>query len=566
MALLSILFTILLFPVYLALRWPFFRLPLHMDTGYYVSNNTICTGRINFSKGWNAAYAGCSKVLPEFFYSLIYLLHGGADRYKFYSRFYYSLYGYGVAILVGYLAFVLASGDIVAYFIGLTVFCLLSSEPHYGVYFESGEQFELLPQVLGFLLICLGIQSHEAWTVGAGVGLWVLESYFIKLSCFPAAIVLGLGAGYLFPRSFPYSIGFSLLATAAYFGWVAHNGRKLNQLLRPIIGHEVHFDHQVSLRAYVKRLVSKAGFLFLICLSHPIIPALAVVGSLSNGNRIILVLLYLIGASVPLSFALERLTALPSRTKKLLVFACFTLIAVPVIPAFLFGGNLSSDLKTVLLALYFTAVSVSYFIQAAQVWYYTIPFLPVIALLATSGVQALLQVGWPGWATCIGLLLMWVIMNGWRHYTMNIEQLNRWTWLPHRSMPDRNLALDQAAPELRSLIQENSVLVYGHYNQAYALVGTSYPVAIISPNLWLNPMHPGWEEELNQKLANDPPRFILDSDQCFDSEALKDKLGLRYRLLREFPGDFKLFALDGRRTILNHDRTGKPSRTSEAHS
>ncbi len=75
----AVLFTLALLPVYLIVREPFRRLPLHIDTGFYVSNHTIVTGRFRFSQGWNAHFAGCSKLVPEVFYSLVYLLHGRRD-------------------------------------------------------------------------------------------------------------------------------------------------------------------------------------------------------------------------------------------------------------------------------------------------------------------------------------------------------------------------------------------------------------------------------------------------------------------------------------------------------
>jgi len=480
-----VLLSIALLPIYLALRWPFFRLPLHMDTGFYVSNHTICARKLRFSKGWNATYAGCSKVVPEFFYSLVYLLHGGGDNYKFYSRFYYSFYCFAVATLVGLLAYALIEDGSLPYFIGLILFCLLSSEPHYGIYFESGEQFELLPQVLGFLWIYLGLDWNSPLLVGGGVGLWVLESYFIKLSSLPGAIILGMGAGYFSPSSIPYSVLFSLLASAIYLWWIRYNGQSITKLLPAIIGHEVHSGHELSLKAYLKRFYSKAALLFLISLSHPIIPVLALIGFLFSPNNMVLLLLYL------------------------------------------------------------GAVAVSYVIQAARVWYYTVPFLPVIALLATFGIEVLLRQGRLGTVTCFVLLLLWIFVHGWRPYRINLEQLNRWTWLPHGSMPARNLALDQAAVELRSMIRQDSLLVFGHYNQAYALVETSYPTSIIAPNAWLNLMHPNWEQDFYQRLATEPPKFILDSDLSFDSVAAKEKAGLNYKLMREFPGEFKLFGLHG---------------------
>jgi hypothetical protein len=59
-------------------------------------------------------------------------------------------------------------------------------------------------------------------------------------------------------------------------------------------------------------------------------------------------------------------------------------------------------------------------------------------------------------------------------------------------------------------------------------------------------MHPGWEKDLHRKMAGDPPCLVLDSDDMFDSEEIRKKLGLKYELVKQFPGEFKLFALRGR--------------------
>jgi len=537
-------FSIALLPLYFAIRWPFFSLALHRDTGFYVSNSTICSGRISFHKGWNATYAGCSKVLPEFFYSLIYLWHGGGDKYKFYSRFYYTLYSYPIAILIGYLAYMM-EGSAVAFYAGAVIFVLLSSEPHYGTYFESGEQFELLPQVAGFAAMYAGMTSGQPWMVGAGVGVWVLESLFVKLSSLPAAVILALGTGYLAPASMVYSIGFSLLAIVLYLVWLWYNGKNIRDLLRPMIGHELYSGHTLSLESYVDRIISKVAFLLFICFSHPIIPILAMVGSLANRGNVLNTLFYLIGISIPFTLALDHWSWLVGRRKRMVVVLYFLALGAGLIPSLASLTWDINDTKTVLLTLYLCGVFVCYIIQAARVWYYSLPFLPIIALLATSGVMALVEMGTAGWAMCFGLLVLWGIINGWRSYAMNLEQRERWTWLPHRVTPDKNVALNDIVPQLRETIGKDTVLIYGLYNQGYVLLETSYPVAMIAPSLYLNLMHPEWQKELHERMAEGPPTFILDSDKSFDLHEVEEKTGLRYQLRREFDCGFTLFALSG---------------------
>jgi hypothetical protein len=534
------------FAVYIAFRWPFFRLPLHMDTGYYVPNHTICTRTVDFSKGWNATYAGCSKVVPELFYSAIFLLHGGGEKYKFYSRFYYSFYAFGVGLAVGYVAYRINGSDPVAFFVGLVVFGLLSCEPHYGVYFESGEQFELLPQVLGVLMIYVGLDTHSPLIAGAGVGLWVMESYFIKLSSMVSALVLGLGTAYLLPSSILPSLAFSGLATMFYLWWVHRNGQHPMKLLQPLIGHEIHLGHTVGVKTYVKRVLRKVGFLFLICASHPIIPVLAVVGVLhAHSNTPLLILFGLVAVSIPVSFALEYFPALP-RIKKKLVLAVYLALLAGLLSPFVSDLRFQvGDIKAIVLALYISAVAFAYLLQAAQVWYYSIPFMPVIALLATDGVLELMSLGTVGDQIIAGLFALWIFMHVWRPYRMTLEQLNTWTWLPHKTVPDRNLQLDHAVAELSRTIQGRSLLVFGHYNQAYISLETSYPTSMITPCDWLDEMHPLWKNELYQLFVLNPPEFILDSDRCFDGKEVQ-ALGLQYSLIKEFPGEFLLYRLTAR--------------------
>jgi len=537
-----IAFAIALLPLYFAIRWPFFSLALHRDTGFYVANSTICSGRIRFERGWNATYAGCSKVVPEFFYSLIYLVHGGGDQYKFYSRFYYSLYCYVVAIMTGYLAYMM-EGSIVAFYAGSMIFALLSSEPHYGVYFESGEQFELLPQVAGFAAMYGGVTSGHAWIAGAGVGLWVLESLFIKLSSLPAAVILGVGVGYLLPASMLYSVCYSLAAVGLYLAWLKYNGKSLADLLRPMIGHERYSGHKLSIESYMERIVSKVAFLLFITFSHPMIPILAMVGSLANRGNVLYTLFYLVGISIPFALALDHWTWLVGRRKRVVLLLYFLALALGVLPSLSSLASSANGTTVVLLSVYLFGVFVCYVIQAARVWYYTLPFLPVIALLATSGAMALLEMGTVGWVSCFGLLALWAVLNWWRSYAMNPEQREQWTWVPHRVTPDKNYALNDIAPQLRELIGKQTLLIYGLYNQGYVLLETSYPVPMVAPSLYLDLMHPDWEKELHERMVHTPPAFVLDSERSFDPHELEKKTGLNYETVKEFDCGFTLFAL-----------------------
>jgi len=498
---LSVVCTLALFPIYVALRYPFFLLPLHMDTGFYVSNHTVCTRRLDYSRGWNARFAGCSKVLPEMFYSVVYLAHGG-EAYKWWSRFYYSIYNYVCGVLVGVAVAWLTDGSTLAYCAGLTAYCLLSSEPHYGVYFESGEQFEVLFQVAGFLLILKGLRDVEPWWLALGVGLWMFDGFFVKLSTLVGVVIWMMGLLALFPGGLLALLGVGTLTSAMYGAWILWNGRSVWELARAIVGHERVQGHSVGLREYVTQFAVKTGWL-----------ARQVVGTL------------------------------------------------PLIPACALLGMWTLRDTTVLL-LYAGTISVTYAFQAALVWYYAIPGLPLVAALAGSGVVWMASRGVVGWVVIALLVSLWVAWHVTQSYgrllARGLGSLNGYAWRPHGSgMAERNLALDRAAPELRMLVGRQSVFVFGMWNQAYVLLDASYDTPLVSAARWLDMMAPGWERELNARLVEEPPRFLLDTDRRLDTRALTERLGLEYEPVGCWEG-LGLLRFKGRVAVVERDTSCEP--------
>jgi SAM-dependent methyltransferase len=491
--------SILFLPLFLALRWPFFRLPLHVDTGFYVSNHTICTRRIEFSKGWNAEFAGCSKVIAEFFYSAVYLLHGGKD-YKSYSRFYYSFYNYAIAMLIGYTSYLVGGQVESLYYLGLVTYSLVSSEPHYGIYFESGEQFELLFQVLGFLLIVFGIEHRNAYLVALGFASWLFDGFFIKLTALISSGVLAVGIALAFPESLPHLAVAGLIGAGSYVAWILVNGKNPFRLLRPLIGHEYHYGHRLGIGKYASRLFVKTSWLlWQVTRSLPIIPALAVLGWLV------------------------------------------------IHPGVMF-----------LLGIYLLAVVGAYFFQATRVWYYTLPLIPGMAILAASAVLWVINLGPKGIVAAIALGLLWLAIHLIQSYGRllvgGVASLNLYAWRPHGSaMAEKNFHLDEMAPSLAACVRGRSLFVCGSWNQAYVLLESSYDTPLVCAAHWLDSMVPGWQRVLNERFLQEPPAFLLDTDECFEVEVIKQNLGLDYRSVGSF-GPFRLFGLNSsERQVVNLD-------------
>lgn len=487
-------YTAALLPLYLALRWRFFKLPLHVDVGFYVSNDTICFNRWRYRNGWNARFAGGSKVLPEGFYTLTYLLHG-PDGYKLRSRLYASLYNYLTAIAVGCLCAVLAPETDATgtyYLAGLTAFALISSQPHFGVYFENAELFELLPQVVGLLLIATGAQEQSLALLCVGCALWWLDAFFIKLSSVPPAAAVTVWLCWTKPgAAFPViavAVGVGLL----HLVWLAASGWRWRDVVRSLWGHEQHLQHRLGLAAYVRRTGAKLKLLALIFRQMPASLAAVVLG----------------------------------------------LVVLDV------RDGLGS-----LLIVYAVGVLAAYVFQAAHVWYYAIPLQPIAACCAASGAVYLMDAGPIGPWLLAAIVLAWLLACA-RRLAASRRTFEDWVWRVYAKerLGERNAALEQLVPELRSLIGDASLLIYGLANQAYVYTGRSYPINFVTPAEWLDEMLPDWQRLLNEKLIAEPPPFILDVNHRFDAEATAEGLGLVYQLERDWPHRHSLYRLIERRT------------------
>lgn len=469
--------TIVFFPIYLLLRKPFQKLPLHIDTGFYVSNHTIARKRFDFSKGWNAHYAGCSKVVPELFYSMTYLLHGSAG-YARWSRFYASLFNYLTAITVGLLTCAVFEFDTGCYLAGLAAYALISSEPHWGGYFECGEFFHVLTDTGAVLMLLHGLERADLVWVGAAVFFFVSGACFIKLSAGVAFAVVFAGVA-LWHSSFALSMLWGAVAALVVFAaWVHLNGQSVLGLLGPLCGHERVFSQGADWRAIAHRLREKDRTFYRVVKQQPWFMVLALIG---------------------------------------------LLFARPANPVFWF---------------YATGCLAAYLAQAADCRYYLIPFWPVLAVLAGSGALAILEMGLVGIALVTGLLIAWIFWNTVRAFRLPDRELNLWCWAGgvRAEEADRNFVLQRVCEELRANIGTGSMLVYGPRNQAYSILGTSYVTPIVAPEIYLDEMVPAWQDRLNPQLLADPPEWIMDTGRCFNARQVRARLGLDYRM-SHFAGD-----------------------------
>lgn len=492
------LVTVAVFLAFLWTRRTFDRLSLHYDTGFYVSPHTVMTGRVCYAKGWNARYAGCCKVLPEFFFARAYLTARRRSRqscpteagraYARLFRFRLSLYQFVTAMIVGVLAYQWFGNDLAFYYAGLVSFCLLVSEAQYGNYHECAESFELLPQAAAVLLLAMGLSASNPLCIAAAAFVWSLDAFFIKLSSLVSWVVLfGIATALHHAAILPILLGI-VTAGLLYLLWRRACGAELVASWRALVGHEKSFNRRNRRLGLVHRVREKLSCLGRVVVRQPVIPLLAAVGVFQPEAHSWLLIAYLLGTASALV------------------------------------------------------------VQATDCRYYLIPMLPPLALLGACGVVSLWTAGWLGAGLVLALLLTWLFLNVVHPRRMGDQPLNRWCWRNFRPEAEiaRNETLERAAPNISSVVAGRSMLVFGPLTQAYVLTGAGYETQLISPDHHLDDMDPGWQAELNRRLVGDPPAFVLDTNRCFAAHVARSRLGLDYRLVLDAGTDLLLYELKHR--------------------
>lgn len=484
----NVIGTLLFFPVYLALRWTYFHLPVGPDTGYYVSNHTIASGKFNFSKGWNSRYAMCSKFIPEAFCSLIYIWFGH-KRYKVFWRLFFSIYNFATAVAIGGIVHLVCNGAPYSFLAGVVTYGLVSSESDYGIYYESAEQFEILFQALGTLFILKGLEPVRPELLVLGAGLWFLDVFFIKITAIAAAAPLLLGSViYYSPIWKLVLLEFSLFLLAYIALFLSSNKNPL-ATIRSEAAHQSIYsrtgrDDVTPLQGLVEQLGQKVRHMAKIILMNPVVPFFALSGTFwlaKNGGSIYIIFLFL----------------------------------------------------------YFLGISIKLLISFLPIWWYTIPVLPLLGIFGALGLFEVLGSGIYGKIFIALSALAWLTLNVFRVYRKDEKDLVAKAWRMHPVEGQIHLDLETITPDLQNIIQNQSLFVYG-YPSLCAMAGQSYDVNFLSGIRYMEEMNPRWQVELHKKMDQEPPAFIFDMFGRFDPHAVKENLGIYYEEIKSWKGGCSL--------------------------
>lgn len=485
---------------FVAYRFAFHGLPLHMDTAFYVPNRVVARRGWGLFSGWNATFSAGSRLLPQFVHSALYRVAGPA-HYASSFRWFYAAIVFATATITGLIVEVLAAGSPLAWFAAsgaMVAYLLIASETQYAAYFESAEIFQALVQSSAILLCVAGLDGDRVGLIVAGViALW-FDAVLIKLTGAASASLVSLAIAWHRPAHAWWLALCAVLALIAYVQILRACGGGMTERLRYLGRHERYVRRNYP--SVVKLSVVKLLFTARLVLRNPVIPLVAA-GTIFLHPR----------------------EALPTG-------------AVPFV-----------------FAAYGLALFVAFMRQGHRVWYHAVPFFPIVAIgfgftLHEVARRTTLTIAAITLCATCGVSLL---TNLFPRLLFDLSAFTRWVFSVYNrpggrfgdSMAEGDLAVMNAAPLLRQRIQGRPMLVLGAFNQASALMGAAYDTPLASV-CSLAQETSGSLERFLPGIESAPPDFVLDTEGVFERYRSRWSWLSQYRLV-DTKAQLRLFERQG---------------------
>jgi hypothetical protein len=445
-------------------RHAFVRLPLHRDTGFYVPNHSVQTGRFGPFRGWNTWFSGGSRALPQLAHTALYLKCGSA-RYPTAYRALYTAMAWGTALATAWIACLVIGPSRGATVAALLLSLALLSETQYGVYFESAEAFEVFFQATGVALALSGLSGHSPWLTLTGLLLLWVDVVGVKLTGAGVAGAVSAAVLWIEPAWWPGVVALGVIAVGSFLLWVRASGVGIGRIFHYLGRHEAYVRRNYP--SPLRLIAVKVAFALWLMLRNPTIPAFAAAG---------------------LWFAALAAWSTAAVAPTSLVLLAYGL------------GTLAAFLR-----------------QGHRVWYYQIPAFPIFAVLAVFALARILPSSTDLAVAALAPAVASVLVNLWPRLRLTPEALNRRVFSVYNrpgarigdEMASGNWRIARFADAIHDTVAGRSMLVVGPLNQASVLCDAGYDTPLTTLCDLSLGVAGDFEPWLGDSLDRDPPEFVL---------------------------------------------------------
>ncbi len=496
--------------IYFLLNRPFLKLKCHHDAGWHSYWAAFRAKGAGLSDQLNILL-GCARLGSIYYFDLLFKFFGLCDPEAI-SRRVFLLLNYAAHIILFFALSMLFPDHKIISFIVPLIYLIYSSNPFFGIHYESSERMSAIINIILFWFLAHGlVHSTDRFFIIA-VLIMSLTTLFFKIT-----YLLEYSAIFLFLLLYAKN-------KLAFLGWSG-----LMMLLA--------LSAFAAVLAKLK-ILKKESFT-------------RIVGYLSKGA----------GRETFIASGEDVLAKLMSEygdiVKPIIKYAFPILGSSKFIVASALAGFMLKphfDLEALLL-MWLCGVSLSIIIQRKYILLHFIPFILPISIASGIGAYKIyLRAANPVILGTIILFSSIVLFSDFKRWLSIMTdskgqplEYNLWPRYD-RYMIDENLSVYEIKDYIKSNASEDDyIFVWGTVPQTYVLCQRRSPIGWLSTiERHIKPILPDWKELTIRAIYESPPRYVIDFLGTFRLDTVLKATGLRYEFDRKFFGDkFTIYKLAG---------------------
>ncbi|OGV72775.1 MAG: hypothetical protein A3K19_28260 [Lentisphaerae bacterium RIFOXYB12_FULL_65_16] len=526
--------------LYLTLNRPFLNLACHQDAGWHSYWAAFHNRGVSLRQQMNVL-VGCTRLGSKFLFRLWFALFGVGDPERISRRVFLAWNWATAGLLLAGMSILLPNQFALGAVVWI-VYLVGSSNPFFGIHFETAERSALLLSVAICVLVvsCLA-RPAQPWLIGLVVFLMFMSSLLFKISQLVEYFPLWLVALWHEPGwdRLLFSVAGATAAIVLFFLFLWRNGLLLQENLG-VIGYAAR--PRASPNTDPETLCPKIAQSVRVGLLRRLLLALVLCPVWPKLAPVAMRIAWRPYSTVRAAWHFMPPLLRSSRCLLLLVLLGLVLRPHYPIPERLAVAWLAGCLTAIVL-------------QGRFFYFHFIPCLPAASILAGMGIWKLWGPLSAGHAPAVGLtsLLAVLLLLDLTHIVRLLSrtcptplELRLWPVADWHIM-EKNLAAAEVAGYITETTREDDyVLVWGCVPQLHVLCGRRSPINWLNTNSGLmDPVLPTWRTILVENVTRLRPQLLIQFDEDLDLPGLERDTGLDYSPDRTFyHGRYRVFRLN----------------------
>lgn len=526
------------FLFYWIVNRPFVKLVCHQDAGWHAYWAASRNKGVDLRQQLNILM-GCARIGSMYPYLLWFKLFG-IQNPEFISRKVFLVLNCCTSVILFFALRVFIPEQTVLSFLIPFVYLLFSSNPFWGIHYETSERTTNFINAIIFLLVSFFLVIPNGYLLGVVVFLMFLSALFFKVTQLVEYFAIWLFIMiYTWKMIYlPVSMIGAAVALAIFYFFLKSKGLWVRENLGVLgylsLNYKKPSDTIKDIERKIDTLVSNAALK----------KVLKLLVNKIEGKRYEKIISNMLVAGGKISYRLRYFGSnIYCSSRSVILWSCLGLFLTPHFR--------SAEYFAVF---WLIGCFINIFLQGKFLPFHYIPSLIPLALLSGLGLYKIwlgaTAFSWWSWLFCsLVVIVLYIDLK----YILSIFSGNNQSPIDYKlwTNSDREmLEKNFAACEIANYIKENTseddyIFVWGCVPQLHVLCQRRSPIGWLNTNdSLMSPTFPEWKKVMLLNLIKTMPKFLIQFEKDLNLTALEEATGLKYKFDRTFfKGKYSIFKL-----------------------